>query len=60
MCHLFDIWPNIAQVSNSIEFFAAVKISTEFVTVMLYSTEYITCEKSDQISHTYIRRKYHM
>ena len=25
MCHLFDIWPNIAQVSNSIEFFAAVK-----------------------------------
>ena len=25
MCHLFDIWPNITQVSNSIEFFAAVK-----------------------------------
>ena len=25
MCHLFDIWPNIAQVSNSIELFAAVK-----------------------------------
>ena len=25
MCHLFDIWPNIAQVSNSIKFFAAVK-----------------------------------
>ena len=25
MCHLFDIWPNIAQVSNSIEFYAAVK-----------------------------------
>ena len=25
MCHLFDILPNIAQVSNSIEFFAAVK-----------------------------------
>ena len=25
MCYLFDIWPNIALVSNSIEFFAAVK-----------------------------------
>ena len=25
MCHLFDIWPNIAHVSNSIEFFTAVK-----------------------------------
>ena len=26
MCHLFDIWPNIAHVSNFIEFFLAVKI----------------------------------
>ena len=25
MCYLFDIWPNIAHVSNSNEFFAAVK-----------------------------------
>ena len=25
ICHLFNIWPIMAQVSNSIEFFAAVK-----------------------------------
>ena len=25
VCRLFDIWPNIADVSNSIEFFTAVK-----------------------------------
>ena len=34
--------------------------SIEVIQDVTYWTEYITCEKSDRISHTYIRRKYHM
>ena len=52
----FERVPIGQNMRNSIEYFTDVNSLTKFDKVISYSAEYITCEKSDRISHTYIRR----